>query len=179
MRKYLAQVRLTVSTFRPSFSPQSKVYPQSFDSCNPCAPKSPFVFNRLRTLYLSCRSFCDSCPLFSITSALFDKNTRGGIPALPSASTALIIPTGSKGFNGPWVRFPSSPLPHLRPLLRSPPFCVSTFRINTSKSVSKQTTLTSFRMNTGSVDILPDEGMPQAIEVVGKTEQQGLANLYR
>jgi hypothetical protein len=30
----------------------------------------------------------------------------------------------------------------------------------------------------GSVDILPDEGMPQAIEVVGKTEQQGLANLY-
>src|SRR5258706_14434119 len=36
-----------------------------------------------------------------------------------------------------------------------------------------------FRINTGSVDILPDEGMPQAIEVVGKTEQQGLANLYR
>ena len=134
--------------FRPSFSPQSKVYPQPFDSCNPRARKLPFVFNRLRTLYLSCRSFCDSCPLFSITSALFDKNTRGGIPALPSASTALIIPTGSKGFNGPWVRFPSSPLPHLRPLLRSPPFCVSTFRINTSKIVSKQTTLTSFRMNT-------------------------------
>ena len=40
-------------------------------------------------------------------------------------------------------------------------------------------TLTTFRINTGSVDILPDEGMPQAIEVVGKTEQQGLANLYR
>ncbi len=180
-----------MSTFRPSFSPQSKVYPQPFDSCNPCAPKSPFVFNRLRTLYLSCRSFCDSCPLFSMTSALFDKNTggrvprsglwtlggsrrrlpvpetqprdtRANIPSSPSASTALIIPTGSKGFNTLWVRFPSSPLPHLRPLLRSPPLCVSTFRINT-----------------GSVDILPDEGMPQAIEVVGKTEQQGLANLYR
>jgi len=69
-----------VSTFRPSFSPQSKVYPQPFDSCNPCAPKSPFVFNRLRTLYLSCRSFCDSCPLFSMTSALFDKNTGGRYP---------------------------------------------------------------------------------------------------
>src|SRR5258708_1019831 len=40
-------------------------------------------------------------------------------------------------------------------------------------------TLSTFRINTGSVDILPDEGMPQAIEVVGKTEQQGLANLYR
>src|SRR5258707_14804250 len=79
MRKYLAQVRLTVSTFRPSFSPQSKVYPQPFDSCNPRAPKSPFVFNRLRALYLSCRSFCDPCPLFSITSALFDKNTGGRV----------------------------------------------------------------------------------------------------
>ena len=56
---------------------------------------------------------------------------------------------------------------------------VSPFRINTCKSVSKQMTLSPFRMNTGSVDILPDEGMPQAIEVVGKTEQQGLANLYR
>jgi hypothetical protein len=43
---------------------------------------------------------------------------------------------------------------------------------------SETAILTTFRINTGSVDILPDEGMPQAIEVVGKTEQQGLANLY-
>src|SRR5258706_316718 len=115
--------------------------------------------------------------LFSITSALFDKNTggrvprsglwtlggsrrrlpvpetqprdtRANIPSSPSASTALIIPTGSKGFNTLWVPFPSSPLPHLRPLLRSPPLCVSTFRINTYKSVSKQRTLTIFRINT-------------------------------
>src|ERR1700738_1030519 len=177
MRYYTTQVRLTVSTFRPSFSPQSSVYPQLFTSCNPGAPKSPFVFNRLRTLYLSCRSFCDSCPLFSVTSALFDKNTggevsrsefwtlgggprrlpvpetklrdtRGGIPSSPSTSTALTIPTGSKGFNGLWVRFPSSPLPHLRPLLHLCPVCVSTFRINTCKSVSKQTTLSSSRINT-------------------------------
>ncbi len=68
-----------MSPFGPSFSPQSKVYPQPFDSCNPRAPKSPFVFNRLCTLYLSCRSFCDSRPLFSITSALFDKNTGGRV----------------------------------------------------------------------------------------------------
>ena len=73
------KVLLTVSPFRPSFSPQSKVYPQPFDSCNPRARKLPFVFNRLRTLFLSCRSFCDSCPLFSITSALFDKNTGGRV----------------------------------------------------------------------------------------------------
>ncbi len=137
-----------MSTFRPSFSPQSKVYPQPFDSCNPCAPKSPFVFNRLRTLYLSCRSFFDSRPLVSITCALFDKNTGGGIPSSPSASRALIIPAGGKGFSGLRVRCPSSPPPHLRPLLRLRPLCVSTFRINTCKSVTKQTILTIFRINT-------------------------------
>src|SRR5260370_16346720 len=35
---------------------------------------------RLRTLDLSLRSFLDSRPLFSTTSALFSQNTRGGIP---------------------------------------------------------------------------------------------------
>src|SRR6266851_10188115 len=39
-----------------------------------------FISFRLRTLKLSCRSFFDSRPLFSITSALFWQNTRGGIP---------------------------------------------------------------------------------------------------
>src|SRR6266851_4377019 len=39
-----------------------------------------FTSFRLRTLKLSCRSFSDSRPLFSITSALFSQNTRGGIP---------------------------------------------------------------------------------------------------
>src|SRR5258708_25130365 len=117
MHESLIQVRLTVSPFRPSFSPQCKVYPQPFDSCNPCAPKSPFVFNRLRTLYLSCRSFCDSCPLFSITCALFDKNTRGvGVSAAPSRplSLCVIVCLG--------LRTRASPVP-----FRS---CIS-FRINT------------------------------------------------
>jgi len=43
----------------------------------------------------------------------------------------------------------------------------------------------SFRYNTykghgsvhGSVDILPDESMPQAIEIIGEAEEEGLANL--
>src|SRR6266849_2160943 len=39
-----------------------------------------FASFRLRTLKLSCRSFSDSRRLFSITSALFLQNTRGGIP---------------------------------------------------------------------------------------------------
>ena len=40
----------------------------------------PFVFILLQTLFRSCRSSCDSRPLFSIACALFDKNTGGGIP---------------------------------------------------------------------------------------------------
>src|SRR5258708_31571769 len=128
------QVRWAVSTFRPSFSTQSKVYTQPFDSCNPCAPKSPFVFNRLRTLYLSCRSFCDSRPLVSITCALFDKNTRGvGVSAAPSRPLRLCVLVCLG------LRTRASPVP-----LRS---CIS-FRINTCKSVSKQRTSTSFRINT-------------------------------
>src|SRR5260370_13050676 len=39
-----------------------------------------FASFRLRTLDFSLRSFSDSRPLFSITSALFSQNTRGGIP---------------------------------------------------------------------------------------------------
>src|SRR6266851_1908282 len=39
-----------------------------------------FLSFRLRTLKLSCRSFSHPDPLFSITSALFLQNTRGGIP---------------------------------------------------------------------------------------------------
>ncbi len=37
--------------------------------------------------------------------------------------------------------------------------------------------LSDFRMNSGSVDILPDESMPQAIEIIGEAEEEGLANL--
>ncbi len=39
-----------------------------------------FISFRLRTLKLSCRSFSDSRPLFSTSSALFSQNTRGGTP---------------------------------------------------------------------------------------------------
>src|SRR5437879_1049212 len=36
-----------------------------------------------------------------------------------------------------------------------------------------------FRINTGSVDILEGESMPQAVEVVGQAEQERLADLHR
>jgi len=42
-------------------------------------------FSSLPALIFSCRSFSDLDPLFSITSGLFDKDTRGGIP-LPAPS---------------------------------------------------------------------------------------------
>src|SRR5260370_1793550 len=106
-----------VSTLGTLLFPEPSVYPK-LSHFGP-----PFVFNRLRTLYLSCGSFSRSDRLFSIACALFDKNTGGGIP-------------------------PSSPLPHLRPLLPSHPLSVSTFRINTCESVSKQTTSSPFRINT-------------------------------
>ena len=96
-----------VSPSSPSFFPQPRVYPQLSAFCR------TFVFNGLRTLYLSCASFSHSDCLFSIACALFDKNPGGGIAA-------------------------PSPLPHLRPLLPSHPLFVSTFRINTCISVASK-----------------------------------------
>src|SRR5258707_6157838 len=67
----------------------------------------------------------------------------------------------------PSVVHPSAPS-NSRPLKTA---TLTTFRINTCKSVSKQRTLT------GSVDILVVVGVPQAVEVISQAEQQGLADL--
>src|SRR5216684_2584648 len=142
-----------------------------------------FTSFRLRTLFLSLRSFFDSRPLFSITSVLFLQNTRGGIPLqelvrcteaqkclfvspLPATLTHSVsrksfpchsyANTRDGGVTVPPVS-PSVPLwlcgnPDLSPLAKG---CKSTeittlttFRINTCKSVSKRRTLTTFRINT-------------------------------
>src|SRR5712692_6915386 len=55
----------------------SRTNPAGF---SPFISSISFSFFRLRTLDLSLRSFSDSRPLFSTTSALFLQNTRGGIP---------------------------------------------------------------------------------------------------
>jgi hypothetical protein len=54
-----------------------------------------FLSFRLRTLKLSCRSFSHPDPLFSITSALFLQNTRGGCPntSAPSFASAVTCAT--------------------------------------------------------------------------------------
>ena len=89
--------------------------------CSLCLCGKFHVFSSLPPLDRSLRSFSHSLPLFSAACSLFSKNTRGGIPPGKRAH-------------------PFSP--------RSIRAAVSTFRINTCKSVSKQTTLTSFRINT-------------------------------
>src|SRR5216683_4802795 len=65
MVPFLVLSRTNLAGFSPSTSFTSSISFTSF---------------RLRTLDLSLRSFLDSRPLFSITSALFLQNTRGGIP---------------------------------------------------------------------------------------------------
>src|SRR6266849_7020273 len=130
-----------------------------------------FASFRLRTLDFSLRSFSGSRPLFSITSALFLQNTRGGIPLpelvrcteaqkclfvspLPATLTHSVsrksfpchsyANTRDTGATAP--RF-FSPLATRHSPLPSDGFSIS-FTINTCKSVSKQTTLTPFRINT-------------------------------
>jgi hypothetical protein len=61
--------------------------PQPSDPRYDCSPRRPFVFSGLRTLFLFCRSFSHTDPLFPIACALFDRNTGGGIP--PPGSSAM------------------------------------------------------------------------------------------
>src|ERR1700694_1966779 len=63
----------------------------------------------LRTLELSCSSFPGSRPLFSIASALFDKNTRGGIPFPILASSRSRVTNHVRRASEAQKRAPVSP----------------------------------------------------------------------
>ena len=111
-------------------------------SPQPCDPRSdwpprrqPFVLSGLRTLFLSCGSFSHSHRLFSISCALFDKNTGGDIPDLyslysVSVPSVFLWQTGSVfGFEPSTVDYEPSPAPKRKnaspqvlclPLLRTP-----------------------------------------------------------
>jgi hypothetical protein len=69
-----------VSPFRPSFSPQLGVFSQHFSFYAPLHGVSHAVSYYCALFDLSCRSFCNSDPLFSTPCALFWENARGGVP---------------------------------------------------------------------------------------------------
>jgi hypothetical protein len=95
-----------------------------------CFRGNPHIFNGLCTLDLSLRFFLGALPLFSSVYGLFCKNTEVAYP-LRQPRTATCSPYQ-------W---------HLD-FSRSLAVLLSTFRINTCKSVSKQRTSTIFRINT-------------------------------
>ena len=116
--------------------------------CAPLLSSNSFIAFRLRTLELSCVSFSDSRPFLSMICGLFVQNTGGGVRTHASLSEHALFST-----------------PTQRPLRLSVILCglglylprekchrkkgvVTNFRINTCKSVSKRTTLTSFIINT-------------------------------
>ena len=116
-----------------------------------CASMANPMFSAVCSLFaLSLRSFPHNFPLFSITCSLFFENTRvGGTSTLPRQA-ALPPSYAPRGVS------PPSDLNRLRilPLTtgvtckNTEPATLTTFRMNTCKSVSKQRTLTAFRINT-------------------------------
>jgi hypothetical protein len=89
-----------------------------------------FTSFRLPPLCISSPSFSSSRPWFSTTSRLFFQNTRGG------GTLAFVCEIAVQSFSVASV--PQWQIPFLR----------KSFRMNTCKSASKQTTLTPLRMNT-------------------------------
>jgi len=127
---------------------------------------NPRSFKSLPPLRISFLSFFDSPPFFSIACSLFPQNagvgraSRSGLWTLGGSRRRLLVPEMLLRDTRGGVSKPNaSPSPSLA--LFSMPSRISltsstslasyisiSFRINTCKSVSKQTTLTSFRMNT-------------------------------
>ena len=124
------KVLLTVSPFRPSFSPQPGVFSQAVNSCSQSRSS---IAEKLLTTHCSLSTLCPLSPL----STAFTPNR-----SLTPLSTAF---TQTHRGGGPSVCRIRSKI-----TIRKPKFdaLLSTFRMNTCKSVSKQRTLTAFRMNT-------------------------------
>jgi hypothetical protein len=62
--------------------------PRRIPGSRPPNHRNSFTAGLLRTLERSCRSFCNTLPLFSTACALFSQNTRGGDIPPTSLSTA-------------------------------------------------------------------------------------------
>jgi hypothetical protein len=162
-----------VSPFRPFLLPQLRVFSQPPFALQP----NFYAFRASSFLSITCRLFASLCSLFRARLLCFQQVTAsfckmpGGVGYLSrtSAPGACPDPVGASLYpesrrardplplflsprcrSGVWrPRFAHhSPLvyPDLRGVTRH--FLPSTFRINTCKSVSKQTTLIPFRINT-------------------------------
>ncbi len=150
-----------MSPFRPSFPPQSDVYPKR-PYCRPSLPTTHHPLTHfssrvtghdesqvtcLHQLAASLASPKKSTPLHSSKSSLFFGNTRGGgyLFTSPCWNQQLSGTWGSPRSISPLVTR-HSPLPlDCGPQFRSP---LTPFRINTCKSVTKQMTLSTCTINT-------------------------------
>jgi hypothetical protein len=119
------------------------------------SPSNFQSFNSLRPLEISCLSFFDRRPLFSRACSLFFRNAGGGIPRSPRSLRQLRarrLPRPGRGvsalsFSSIFSRhWPLSVARHASLATRH--FLLSTFRINTCKSATKQTTSTPFKITT-------------------------------
>jgi hypothetical protein len=152
-----------VSPFRPSFSPQPRVYPSaSSRSALEHLPSRTNLVGPCPTPALTlgpsiaCRLLKSLASLFATRALCFQQLAAsfcktpgvGGYLCDNSALSASLYPACPKLRGEPRdVRYDS---PSFLPYAFRQSLCasLSTFRINTSKSVSKQMTLTPFRMNT-------------------------------
>jgi hypothetical protein len=132
------KVLLTVSPSRPSFFPPAGV------SSQPCLAIQPNFYPSGASSFLSitCRLLVSLCSLFGARFLCFQQVAASfakmpGVGGTNAFSASAFAPSAS-------LRYP------LSKGLRRRQSCSSTnsFRINTCKSVSKQTTLTPFRINT-------------------------------
>jgi hypothetical protein len=145
-----------VSPFRPFLFPQPRVFSQlplalQPNSCASGASSFPSI---------SCRLLVSLCSLFRARLVCFQQlaasfcKMPGGVGYLSATSepSASLYPE-PRGVRYPLPQFLSPRCPTLLreltyPFSRRSLCALSTFRINTCKSVSKQTTLSSFRINT-------------------------------
>ncbi len=112
------------------------------------APSNSQSINDLPPLEISCRSFSDRHPLFSILCGLFSKNTRvGGTRARLAFRNALFSLRRLSALSVSALSF-RLPICLAGGGTNNETATLTGFRINTCKSVSKQMTLTLFIINT-------------------------------
>jgi hypothetical protein len=151
-----------VSPFRPSLQQQLGSYSRPFNSCHPARIHNSRCFILLQTL---CRRQKTQPLCNQANPNSFLQNTRGrGTSARSQRSLRLTLsprrvhpacPSFEASREGRVIislcfcRHSATLLgERTHPFSRRSLCALSTFRINTSKSVSKQMTLTPFRMNT-------------------------------